>query len=345
MTHKILIASYLEPELVEQIAAAAPDVEVCYRPQLIAPPRFAADHIGAPFQRTANQEAEWQALLQQAEILFDFDRTHMRDLPDLAPNLKWIQTTSSGVGQTVREFNYAERLPELVITTARGVHAQPLAEFCLMMMLAFHKKWNLMLEQQQHKEWARFAGTDLCGRTATIVGLGKIGTEVARVCRALRMRVIGIKRDVAGLAAEALHVDQLLTADKLDTVLAETDVLIVAAPHTPSTEKMIGRQQLQQLKRGAILINIGRGPIVDESALIDALQFGHLLGAGLDVFEEEPLPESSPLWTMPNVYVSPHSGSTSDRENSRITELFCRNLECYLRGEPMENQLDMQRLY
>lgn len=345
MPHNILIASYLEPELVARIDGASKDVEVHFHPQLIAPPRFAADHIGAPFQRSAEQERKWKALLQHAEILFDFDRTHMRDLPDLAPNLKWIQTTSSGVGQTVREFNYAERFAELVITTARGVHAQPLAEFCLMIMLAFYKSWNLMQEQQQRKEWARFSGTDLCGRTVTILGLGRIGTEIAKVCRTLRMNVIGIKRDVADIPPATVHVAQLLSEDKLEAVLGETDVLIVAAPHTPDTEKMIGRRQLQQLKRGAILINIGRGPVVDEAALIEALQSGHLLGAGLDVFEEEPLPVTSPLWTMPNVFVSPHSGSTSDRENGRITELFCRNLECYLRGEPMENRLDMDRLY
>ncbi len=345
MARNVLIASYLEPELVAQIAAVSGNVQVQYRPDLIAPPRFVADHIGGAFERTPKQEREWQALLRQAEILFDFDRTHMQDLPDLAPNLKWIQTTSSGVGQTVRKFNYAERFSSLAITTARGVHAQPLAEFCLMVMLAFYKEWNLMQDQQRRKEWSRFSGTDLCGRTVTIVGLGRIGTETARVCRALRMNVNGIKRDIDGIAPDSLHVDKLLSEDKLDTVLPETDVLIVVVPHTPETEKMIGRQQLERLKPGAILINIGRGPVIDEAALIDVLQSGHLLGAGLDVFEEEPLPAASPLWTMPNVIVSPHSGSTSDGENGRITELFCRNLRSYLRGEPMGNVLDMARLY
>ena len=120
---------------------------------------------------------------------------------------------------------------------------------------------------------------------------------------------------------------------------------MLAAPHTPETEGAIGRAELALLPAGAVLVNVGRGALVDEPALVEALRSGHLGGAALDVFQEEPLPAQSPLWTMPNVLVSPHSASTSDRENARLTDLFCRNLRAFLAGEPLENVLDTARLY
>ncbi|MEP7384288.1 MAG: D-2-hydroxyacid dehydrogenase [Gemmatimonadota bacterium] len=345
MTPVVLIASYLEPDLVERIRRVDDRIEVLYEPELLPQPQFPADHRGLPFTRTAAQEARWRALLTRAEILFDFDRSHGVDLPFVAPHVTWIQATSSGIGEYVRRMGYERTMPKTVFTTAAGVHAQPLAEFCLMVMLAFHKRLPQVLHDQRRKHWERFAATDLRGRTLVIVGVGRVGQEIARIAQVLGMRVVGVKRSVEGVHPADLHLDSLVAPADLPQALAMAENLVLIAPHTGETEQMIGARELAMLPAGAVFINIGRGVLVDEAALIRALESGALLGAGLDVFAEEPLPPESPLWEMPNVIVSPHSASTSDRENARITELFCANLECFLAGRPLMNQLDLERGY
>jgi phosphoglycerate dehydrogenase-like enzyme len=344
-THNVLIASYLEPEQVERIRQVDPRLNVVYEPELMRPPRYAADHTGSPIERTADQEIRWKRLLREAEILFDFDQTHREDLPDLAPNVRWIQATSAGIGQFVKSMGYDRRMPSTVFTTASGVHAKPLAEFCIMVMLMFHKGLLRMVRDQRRRHWERYAGTDLADRTLVVIGVGSIGREVARSCKALGMTVIGVDRPDFKYDPKSLSVDEFHPVSELPTVLRRAEHLVLIAPHTPETEGIIGADELALLPEGAILINISRGALVNEPALIEALRSGHLGAAGLDVFAEEPLPEDSPLWDMPNVLVSPHSGSTSDRENHRLTDLFCENLRRFLVGEPLLNSLDTKRLY
>lgn len=343
--YNVLLASYLEPEHVEAIRRVDDQLAVFYEPDLVPPPRYAADHVGSPLTRTPEQEARWRRLLRQAHVLFDFDRTHADDLPALTPRVRWIQGTSAGIGQFVQQMDYARRMPDTVFTTASGVHAQPLAEFCLMVMVLFNKGFLRMMAHQRQRRWERFSGTDLAGRTLGLVGVGAIGSEVARLAKALGMTVLGVKRRVDGVDPASLHLDALYPPNDLRAVLQRAEVLVLITPHTPETETMIGAEELALLPRGAVFINIGRGAIVDEPALIEALRSGHLGGAGLDVFAEEPLPEDSPLWTMPNVLISPHSSATSDRENARITDLFCDNLHRFLAGEPLRNVFDTERLY
>jgi glyoxylate/hydroxypyruvate reductase A len=342
--HIVLIASYLEPEHVEQIRRVSPRLEVLYEPELLAPPRYAADHYNT-ITRTPEQEARWRTMLGRADILYDFDSSHHDDLPELAPKLRWLQASSAGIGQMVRRLGYDHRLPNTVFTTSSGVHARPLADFCLMAMLAFAKGLHRMADDQRRHHWERYAGAELGGRTLGIVGVGKIGAEVARLAKAMDMTVLGIKRTVAGVDPAALHLDEIYAPNELATVLRRAEFLVLVTPHTDETEHMIGARELAMLPAGAILINIGRGALIDEPAMIAALESGHLGGAALDVFATEPLPEESPLWNMPNVLVSPHSASTSDRENARIADLFCENLRRYLGGEPLLNVLDMKTLY
>jgi len=344
-TYNLLIASYLEPQYIEKIRGVDSRINVVFEPDLIAPQRFPADHIGGFLNRTEEQELKWQNLLKKAGILFDFDRSHFEDLPDLAPNVKWIQGTSSGIGQTVRKMKYDLRMPGTVFTSARGVHDQPLAEYCIMMMLAFNKKFLPILESQKKKHWERFAGTDLRDRTIGIIGLGKVGQEVARLSKYFGINVLGMKRDITGIDPSSLHVDELFSKDDLHKILPRSEYLVMITPHTPETEKMIGEKELSQLPKGAFLINIGRGAIIDETALIESLQSGHLGGAALDVFEVEPLPESSPLWSMSNVIISPHSGGTSDRENALITNIFCTNIINFLEEKPMINMLNTDKMF
>jgi phosphoglycerate dehydrogenase-like enzyme len=343
--YHVLIASYLEPEHVERIRQVDTRLHVIYEPDLLRPPRYSADHKGQPIERTAEQESRWRRHLETADILFDFDVTHHEDLPSLAPNLQWVQATSSGIGQFVKNCGYDKSLPKTLFTTARGVHAQPLAEFCLLSMLMWSKKLLHVQNEQKLKHWERFALTDLAGRTLGVVGVGAVGREVARAARAMRMHVIGVDQQVEGVEPTSLHVDELHPPAGLHQVLKRLEFLVLVTPHTPETEKMIGKKELALLPKGAVLINIGRGAVVDQKALIEALTSGHLGGAFLDVFEEEPLPPTSPLWEMPNVLVSPHSASTSDRENGRITDLFCENLRRFLAGEELLNRLDTEKLY
>ena len=339
-THNVLIASYLEPKYVAQIRQVDPRLNVIYEPTLLAAPRYPADHTGAPFTRSAVDEARWQSLLATAEIMFDFDYTHRQDLPDLAPNLRWLQATSAGIGQFVKRMGYGERLPQAVFTTASGVHARPLAEFCMMALLMHYKRLNHILADQSRHHWERYAATDLEGRTLAVVGLGRVGEAVAQMAKGLGMRTLGTRA-----SGTSDGVDQFYPPEQLHAMLAQADVVVLIVPHTPATDQLIDAAALAQMKPGAYLINIARGAIVDEQALIAALQSGHLGGAALDVFATEPLPATSPLWDMPNVLVSPHSASTSDRENARITDLFCDNLRRYLAGEPLRNVLDIARLY
>ncbi|HEX9565654.1 MAG TPA: D-2-hydroxyacid dehydrogenase [Gemmatimonadaceae bacterium] len=335
----ILIASWLEPEHVERIRAADPRVEVVYEPELLAPPRYIADHT-APITRAPANEARWRSLLARAQILFDFDRSSGRELSSLAPKVRWIQATSAGIGEYVRRMGYAESMPDTVFTTASGVHARPLAEFCIMVMLAFHKKLLQSLRDQRDRSWDRFAAGELDGQTLVIIGVGRIGREIARLAKAFGMRVVGVKRSTAGVDPGDLHLDALYGPAELHRALSEAQNVVLITPHTSETTGMIGARELAMLPGGGVFINIGRGALVDEPALIEALRSGHLMGAGLDVFAQEPLPPDSPFWGMENVIVCAHSASTAYRENERITDLFCRNLRRYLAGEPLLNRFD-----
>jgi glyoxylate/hydroxypyruvate reductase len=342
---RILIASYLEPHHVDRIRGVDPRLEVWYEPTLLPPPRYAADHVGQAFERPEGDERRWVSLLADAEVLFDFDRTHLEDLPELTPSLRWIQATSAGIGQLVAKHRYAQRMPEAVFTTTSGVHATPLAEYALMSILMFRRRVPKMLSDQQERRWERFASTDLAERSLTVVGMGSIGREVARVAGAFGMRTVGVKRTVAGIDPASLHLEALYGVDELHAALRGAEHVVLSAPHTPETEGLIGAAELALLAPDAIVVNVARGALVDESALVDALESGHVGGAALDVFQEEPLPADSPFWTMPNVLVCSHSAGTSDRENERITEIFCENLRRYLTDESLLNVLDMNRMY
>jgi phosphoglycerate dehydrogenase-like enzyme len=341
----VLISSWLEPEHVRTIAQVDPRVDVVYEPDLLRKPRYPADHGGFPTRRSPEDEARWRRLLAEADILFDFDYTNDWELPELAPRVRWVHSSSAGIGQFVARRHYHERWKGTIFTTASGVHAVPLAEFCAMAMLGFSRGLFRMNALRSRKHWERFAGTDLVGRTLVIYGHGAIGREVGRLALGFGMHVIGVKRTATDDPPALHNANELHPASEFRSLLPRAEYLVLAAPHTRETERVLEHKEFKLLPRGAFVVNIGRGALVDETAMIHALRDGDLGGAALDVFATEPLPEDSPLWTMPNVLVSPHSASTSDRENGRLTELFCDNLSRFLKGEPMRNVLDVDRLY
>ena len=333
----IVITTPLEADQVERIRAVDPHITVLYEPDLLATPRYHADH--ASYERTPEQEERFLSLLSQADVAFDFDRKHDRKLHKIAPRLKWVQWTSSGIGQRIKNAGLDK--VGVIHTTVSGVHARPLADFCLMAMLMFAKDYVWMERDKKAKRWERYSGEELTGKTLAIVGLGRVGQAVASHGKKQDMRVVGMKRTPEPVP----NLDKVYPREELHTMLAEADFLVLIAPHTPETEGMIGSREFAVMKPSAVFINISRATLTAEDALVSALQENRLAGAALDVFRTEPLPTESPLWDMPNVIISPHSASTVTQENERITTLFCDNLRRYLSGEPLLNVLDTKRLY
>jgi glyoxylate/hydroxypyruvate reductase A len=334
---RLVVTSPLEPDLVDRIRRVDERVAVTYPQELLAAPRYPSDHPFAP------PDARWEPLLDEAEILFDFGPLELAPTLAARERLRWIQGTSAGVGRLVERVGLIDS--KVIVTTASGVHARPLAEFVLLAMLMFVKNTLHLTRQQREHRWERHADEEVRGKVVCVVGLGKIGREIARLARALDARVVGVVRDAGGRTADQLGVDELVAAVALDDVLPQADVVVLATPHTHDTHRLLDARRLALLRPTAILVNVARGDVVDESALVDALRSGGLRGAALDVFEQEPLPPESPLWDLPNVFVSPHSASTVAAENERIVELFCHNLRAYLDGAPMRNVLDKALLY
>lgn len=339
---QVLIGTPLAEELVAQIRAVDPRLEVAFRPDLLGTPRYDGDHY-APAGRDVAREAEFRALLAETEVLFDFDSTTAAQLTTLAPRLRWVQSTSAGVGQTAKRFGLDKT--EVIVTTASGVHAGPLAEFVLMAMLMFTKRHGHLMELKAQRKFARFVSGALPGKTLAIIGPGKIGREIARLARPFGVRLTALAR--VNHPAEELGVDQVYSRKQLHTMLGEADFVVLAVPHTAETEGLLGAAEIAAMKPSAVLINIARGLIVDEDALLVALRDGHLAGAALDVFRQEPLPADSPFWDLPNVIVNSHSASTAEGENAKIVDLFCDNLRHYLAGKTaqMHNVLDKTLLY
>jgi phosphoglycerate dehydrogenase-like enzyme len=339
---KVLITYRLAAEYVNRIRAVDPRIRVLYEPELLGELRYATDH-SAPVERTPAQEARWQELLAQAEVMFGFDYTHLYDLLQRAPRLKWVQGTSTGIGQAVKRFGWDKS--DVVFTTAGGVHPGPLAEFCVMAMLMFVKDAFRMAAEKERKHWERYAGTELRGKTLAVIGLGRNGREVARLARCLGMRVIGTKRNVEGFEPTSLGVERLYPWTGLHPMLSRADFVALCVPHTQETEGLVGEAEIAAMKPGAVLINVARGTIWDEPAVVRALQSGDLGGVASDVFVVEPLNAESPFWDMSNVIICPNSASAADSENAKLTALLCDNLRRYLANEPLRNVLDTERLY
>jgi phosphoglycerate dehydrogenase-like enzyme len=332
----VLIASPLEPEHVARIEAADPRVSVLHEPGLLPVPRYAADHNGTPRELSASQLARWAELRRRADVSFDFDWQAPADMAANCPRLRWVQATSAGIGGFLERTGLAGT--GLVFTTAAGVHGVPLAEFALLGLLYFAKGIPDLADAKQKREWQRYSGGQLAGSSALLVGLGGAGRQVARLLGAAGVQVTGAGRP--GRYYDVPGVTSYVPSDQLATVLPEMDALVLACPLTEQTRGLIGAAELALLRPGSVLVNVARGAVVDEEALVGALRTGHLGGACLDVFATEPLPPASPLWDMPNVVISPHSAATVAAENALITDIFTDNLQRWLSGRPLRNLYD-----
>jgi phosphoglycerate dehydrogenase-like enzyme len=255
------------------------------------------------------------------------------------PNLRWIHTISAGVDHVLFPFLVDS---DIVLTNASGAYDVPVAEMVLTYMLLVIKQIPEYFNQQAAHCWNRLRPKELRGLTVGIVGLGSIGREVARLTRTFGMRVVATRRHPERSAEVA---DLILPAERLDELLGQADFVVLAVPSTPETYHLIDAQALAQMKPDAWLINVARGMVVDETALLKALQGGCIGGACLDVFEKEPLPDDSLLWDLPNVIMTPHNSGVSIHLEKRAAELFLENLRCYMAGEPLLNVVDKKANY
>jgi phosphoglycerate dehydrogenase-like enzyme len=321
-------------------------------------------------QQTCHDAAEVAAALaahSDVEILYTFDLP--QNALDLAPHLRWVQLHSAGVNHildhpimqraaAIARDGAAAR--DVAVTTVSGIHATPIAEYVLASILAF--RWRVPMWTQCQREsrwpsnrWGLYARPELRGSTLGILGYGSIGREVGRLGKAFGMRVLALRRS-PGHAKEGYAVNrtgdpegeipaQFFSPDELHGMLPQCDFVVISLPLTPETERFVGEAELRAMKTSAYLVNIARGAIIDEQALIRALQEGWIAGAGLDVFEHEPLPDDSPLWTLENALLSPHVAGFTPHYDERAVAVFVENLRRYLSGEPLLNLVDKTRGY
>jgi phosphoglycerate dehydrogenase-like enzyme len=263
-----------------------------------------------------------------------------------ARSLQWIHSTAAGVSQLM--------YPELcnsgvIVTNPSGIFSVPMAEHTMGMILALARNFPDSLRFQGAAKWAQQELwdkpqrlTEINGSVLLIVGYGSIGRELAKRAQAFGMRVWGVTRSGKG---DTTHTERILPAAQFEEALPHADYVVIAAPETPETKHLIGAEQLARMKRGARLVNIARGSLLDESALLDALRSGALGGASLDVTAREPLPADSPLWKAPNLFITPHTSAVSDRLWQRETELLLGLLDQWFAGEELSNRVDLSRGY
>lgn len=288
---------------------------------------------------TPEERRPLDQVLAPAQVLYA-----LWPLPDLlarAPRLRWVQLTSAGVEQW-RDTGVLQS--PAVLTNARGVASAAIAEHALMMMLMLVKGAPQMLREQGQRRWQRFRPGTLQGKTLGVVGLGSIGGQAARLALALGMRVLALRRSAreAHVIEEGIRV---LPPSALEALLGESDFVLISLPVTPETAGFIGEAQLRAMRPTAHLINVARGQIVDEAALVRALKEGWIAGAGLDVFQQEPLPPESELWGLPNVIISPHVSGGVAASVEASFDLFCENLRRFLAGQALLNVVDKERGY
>lgn len=292
------------------------------------------------FIYAANPE-EGRSALTEADVLVAFGNGIGEETLDEAPRLKWIHVMSAGL-ETLPFPKLQDR--GILLTNVRGIHAIPMAEYTFAAMLHISRRMGELAQAQREKRWAkRLRVTELWDKTLGIVGVGAIGREIARRAKVFGMYTLGVNTD--GRSVEG--VDETWATHDLKKVLARSDFVVVAVPLIPSTRRLIDREAIDSMKETAYLINVARGPVVDEAALVEALEQKRIAGAVLDVFDEEPLPEDHPFWTMDNVMVTPHISGLSPMYMTRGVDLFIENLSYYTRGEieKMQNVIDVTRQY
>lgn len=344
---RVVVATPLSEELCARIESAEPRIELVRDQALLPPMRWAADHIGDPeFHRTPAQQEAFEALLDSADALYGIpgeDAAALARTVNANPSLRWVHTMAAGGGAQVKAAGLsAEQLERVTFTTSAGVHGSSLAEFAVFGVLAGAKTLPRLLAQQARKEWSgRWCMKQLTDMTVIIAGLGAIGRQIASRLLGLGVRVVGVNRP--STAMEGLS--GVISPEEFPEAVASADALVVALPGTDATHKLVDAEVFRRAKPGLTVVNVGRGTVIDEEALIAALDDGQVGFAALDVFYSEPLAPDSPLWTHPNVLVSPHTAGLVESEDEQIADLFVANATRLLDGEPMLNRVNTVEFY
>jgi len=300
----------------------------------------------------AGEETEEQAKATVAEVLAATEVLLSNPMvPDTilqrAPNLKWLQLTSAGVDRLIDSD--LVRSGKVMVTTASGIHAVPIGEYVIGSMLAYAKGFPRAFRNQEKNLWQGYVATELEGATVGILGLGAIGRHVARLAQGMGMRVLATRRSqkerMPGEDAGEPFVTEIFPRDEIPALLGQSDYVVLAVPLTDESRHMIGEAELRAMKPNAVIVNIARGAVIDQPALIAALKKGAIGGAALDVTDPEPLPADSELWGLDNVMVTPHISGGTPKYMTRAIELFCDNLRRYLEGETLRNVVDPSRGY
>ena len=343
----MVVATPLSEENSRLIQTAEPRIELVQDSSLLPPMRHAADHEGDPsFRRTDEQESRFRELVDSADVLYGIpgvDPTALKRTADANRGLKWVQTMAAGGGGQVGAAGLsAEQLENIAFTTSAGVHGGPLAEFAIFGVLAGAKSLPRLLDQQRSHTWSgRWLMGQVSQQTVLVLGLGGIGSEVARLLFALGVTVIGTSRRPVQVSG----VSRIVHPDDIVDIAPTIDAVVTTLPGTAATTGLLGQGFFAALKPGATVVNVGRGTVIDEPVLIKALQSGRVGFAALDVFAHEPLDTASPLWDLPNVVVSPHTAALDAAEERRIAELFAANATRFLDGEELVNRVDTVEFY
>lgn len=344
---RVVVAVPLREELCRLIAQLEPRVEVVRDHDLLPPMRGPADWSGDPsFRRAADQQERFERMLDGADALFgipDVDPAALARTVAANPRLRWVMTTAAGGGAQVRAADLpVEALERIVFTTSAGVHGGPLAEFAVFGVLAGAKDLPRLQRDQRDRAWPeRWEMRQLDELTVLVVGLGGIGSACAQRFHALGARVWGTTR--TGKPVDG--VDRLVPLEELEAAVAQVDAVVVTLPGTAQTHHLIDERILAAARPGLILASVGRGTVIDEHALVRALEDGTVSFAALDVFEVEPLPRDSALWSHPRVLVSPHTAALSSREEERIARRFAADATRLLDGAPMRAVVDTVEFY
>jgi phosphoglycerate dehydrogenase-like enzyme len=304
--------------------------------------------MGGPRQPQSEDPAEresarraLEAPLRSAEVIYGTARLP-GDVREMCPNLKWIHLAGTGVDRLDFE---GVMDGSILVTNSRGALGFPIAQAIVMLMLSLAKDVHKLLQQQRAHVWQRYVTQDLDGKTLALIGLGAIGGSLASLGRAFQMRTLATRHSATEHSYDVDGVDEVFPPSQLHDMLSQADFVAITAPLTDETRGLIGKKELAIMKSTSYIFNVGRGPIIDQTALIDSLKNGGIAGAGLDVVEEEPLPGDSELWDLPNVIISPHMAGGTESHGWRVADLFIQNLQRYLEGDELINRLSLGKSY
>jgi phosphoglycerate dehydrogenase-like enzyme len=286
--------------------------------------------------KAVRDQAAAMEIAPEAEVVVGSGRLFSRALVEAAPRLRWVQSTSAGVEHFCPHLTGTD----VVLTNARGAHPIPIAEHFLAMLLSLAHRIPEFSAFKAQKHWQRLEFTEVRGMTVLVLGLGNLGREIVAAAHGIGLRVLGYD---PYLAVPAATVERLYKADELHEALGNAQIVVSALPLTPETRNFMGAAEFGAMPENSYFFSLSRGGVVDEPALVSALQSGRLAGAGLDVFQVEPLPAESPLWGMPNVIITPHVAAATKNTEARVEAILLENLSRYVLGRPLLNEVGVRR--